>query len=273
MYSDVEIPLPKEETLEDIQRLPLPLQKLILRGRRPPYDMDRGRLQWSYRSYYGAISHIDHEVGRILDTLEETGAAGDTIVVFSSDHGDQLLEHGMMGKNAFFEASVRVPFMVRFPERIKAGKYDALVESVDLLPTLFDLLGLPAPRHCHGRSLVPLITDSSETYTPREAVFSENIIPEVITSGPLDFKFEKGKGIKGIRHPDAKMVRTRQWKYNYYPEGHAELYDLRNDPLEQHNLAGNAKYLPVINEMKGRLLDWLVTTTETEQIAPEWMTP
>ncbi|MCK5548245.1 MAG: sulfatase-like hydrolase/transferase, partial [Thermoplasmata archaeon] len=273
MYSDVNIPLPKQETLEDIQRLPLPLQKLILRGENPPYNMDRERLEWCYRSYYGAISHIDREVGRILDMLEETGAAGNTIVVFTSDHGDQLLEHGFMGKNAFFEASIRVPFMIRFPGIVNAGRYDELTESVDLLPTLFDLLGLSEPYHCHGKSLVPLITDRRESYEPRDAVFSENVIPEVISSGKMDFQFEKGEGVKGIRHPDAKMVRTRRWKYNYYPEGYAELYDLKNDPLEEHNLAGDNEYQPIIDEMKDRLLEWLVTTTETEQIAPKWVLP
>jgi arylsulfatase len=271
MYSDVDIPLPKEESLEDIQRLPLPLQKLILRGGNPPYSMDRERLEWCYRSYYGAISHIDREVGHILDTLEKSGAAEHTIVVFTSDHGDQLLEHGFMGKNAFFEASIRVPFMIRLPGQVKTGRYDALTESVDLLPTLFDMLGLPVPYHCHGKSLAPLITDCGTAYEPREAVFSENIIPEVITSGKTDFQFEKGKGVKGIRHPDAKMVRTRRWKYNYYPEGFEELYDLLNDPHEQRNLAGDPASQAVVQEMKGRILDWLITTTETEQIAPKWV--
>ncbi|MCF7854758.1 MAG: sulfatase-like hydrolase/transferase [Candidatus Pacebacteria bacterium] len=273
MYSDVDIPLPRQESLEDIQRLPLPLQKLILRGGKPPYNMERERLEWCYRSYYGAISHIDREVGHILDTLAKSGAAENTIVVFTSDHGDQLLEHGFMGKNAFFEASIHVPFMIRLPGRVKTGRYDELTESVDLLPTLFDLLDLPEPYHCHGKSLAPLITDCGTAYEPRNAVFSENIIPEVITSGKLDFQFEKGKGVKGIRHPDAKMVRTRRWKYNYYPEGFEELYDLRSDPLEQQNLASRPEFQSVVREMKGRILDWLITTTETEQIAPRWMIP
>lgn len=273
MYSDVDIPLPKAESLEEIQQLPLPLQKLILRGNNPPYNMDRERLQWCYRSYYAAISHIDREVGKILDTLDASGAADNTIVVFVSDHGDQLLEHGFMGKNAFFEGSIRVPFMIRLPGRIKAGRYDELTEAIDMLPTLFDLLGLPLPEHCHGRSLVPLISDSRESYMPRDAVFSENIIPEIITSGNLGFEFEKNKGVKGIRHPDAKMVRTRRWKYNYYPEGYEELYDLENDPLEQQNLSSDPELQNVVDELKGRILDWLITTTEVEQIAPRWLLP
>ncbi|MCA9024117.1 MAG: sulfatase-like hydrolase/transferase, partial [Planctomycetaceae bacterium] len=182
MYDDVEIPLPEPMSLDDITRLPPPLRLLILRGK-PVYDTDRERLQWIYRSYYGAISHIDREIGRIMETLEEAGVADNTIVVFSSDHGDQLLEHGLMGKNCFFESSVRVPFIIRFPQHVEPAKYDELVESIDLLPTLFELIGLPEPYENQGESLVPLIAESDQTYVPRQAVFSENVIPEVITSG------------------------------------------------------------------------------------------
>jgi arylsulfatase A-like enzyme len=174
-----------------------------------------------------------------------------------------------MGKNVFFEASVRVPLMISYPSRIRPGRYDALVETIDLLPTLFELLGLAAPYECHGRSLVPLFTGGRGNEA-RDAAFSENVIPEVITSGSLDFDFEKGKGIKGIRHPDAKMVRTRRWKYNYYPEGFAELYDLEEDPHELHNLAGDPNRRAVESELKGRILDWLINATETDQIAPRW---
>lgn len=272
MYDHTNIPLPAQQTLEDIQQLPGPLQKLILRGK-PRYDMDREQLQWIYRSYYGAISHIDREVGLILDTLEEQGLTEETIVVFSSDHGDQLLEHGLMGKNCFFEASVRVPLMIRFPARVGPGRYHELVESIDVLPTLFELAGLPEPYENQGRSLVPLIAESVRPYVPREAVFCENVIPEVITGGSYDFFFEKGKGIKGVRHPDTKMVRTHRWKYNYYPEGYAELYDLQNDPHETRNLHDNPQFREVEYAMKDRLLHWLVTAAETDQIAPKWLRP
>lgn len=272
MYDDVTIPLPPPVTLEDIGRFPVPLKKLILRGR-PVYNTNRERLQWMYRSYYGAISHVDREIGRILKVLKETGQAGNTIVAFSSDHGDQLLEHGLMGKNCFFESSVRVPLMIRMPGRVKAGRFNQLVETIDLLPTLFELAGLPEPYENQGRSLVPLICESKRTYRPRDAVFCENIIPEVITSGRLDFMFEKGRGIKGVRHPDAKMVRTRRWKFNYYPAGYAELYDLKNDPHETRNLHGQSGFEEIEQQMKDRLLKWLATAGETDQIAPKWLVP
>ncbi|MBN2088418.1 sulfatase-like hydrolase/transferase [candidate division KSB1 bacterium] len=272
MYNEVEFELPQRETRETILKLPPHVSRLILRneyrGRKAPYDMDEKQLQWIYRSYYGTISHIDHEVGQILKTLEETGQADNTIIIFTSDHGDQLLEHGLMGKNVLFDASVRVPFMIKYPNHIRPGQYDDLVMSIDLLPTLFEMLGLAHPYNCHGQSLLPLIGNSDRAYESRNCVFCENVIPEVFANV---FNFEKGQGVMGIRHPDGKMVRTKRWKYNYYPKGFEELYDLKEDAGECKNLANDPQYRKVCDEMKSHLLDWLITATETEQIAPKWL--
>jgi len=235
--------------------------------------MDRRQLEWLYRSYYGTVSHLDREVGLILDTLKELGVLENTIVVFTSDHGDQLLEHGLLGKNVFFEASIHVPLMIRFAGRIQPGRYDALVESIDVLPTLFGLIGLPEPDNCQGQSLVTLRDGAGRCSLPRDAVFSENIIPEIITGGGMDFTFAKGQGVKGVRHPDAKMVRTQRWKYNYYGDGYAELYDLQQDPHEQHNLAADPARKPVVDELQRRLLNWLIAADEVDQIAPRWVIP
>lgn len=267
MYDDVEFPLPRPYSLEEIRRLPEPLQKLILRGN-PKYDMDRELLQWAYRTYHASVSHLDRELGRILDALEETGQAENTIVVLSTDHGDQMLEHGLMGKNCFFEASIRLPLMVRFPGRVEPGVYDELVETTDVLPTLFELAEIDEPYSCQGRSFAGLVTGAD--YEPRDAVFSENVIPEVITTGSLDFEFRKGEGIKGVRHPDAKMVRTRRWKLVRYGSGEGELYDLLNDPNEDRNLFENPDHRETVAELTERILLWLMRADETDQIAPRW---
>jgi arylsulfatase len=272
MYSDIDIPLPEQITREKIEALPPHLKTIILRDelrdKEPPFDMDRERLQWIYRSYYATVSHIDDEVGKILDTLEESGLAENTIVIFTSDHGDQLLEHGLFGKNVFYESSVKIPFMMRYPGRINPGTYDEFCMSIDLLPTLFEFAGLEEPYNCHGQSLVPLISDSEKEYIERDCVFSENVIPEVFLK---TFHFEKDKGVMGVRHPDCKMVRTKKWKFNYYPKGHQELFDLENDPDEMANLAADPGRAKIVDEMKSRLLDWLLTANETDQIAPGWL--
>jgi arylsulfatase A-like enzyme len=160
--------------------------------------------------------------------------------------------------------------MVSLPGRIKSARHDQLIETVDLLPTLLELIGLPEPREVQGRSFAPLIADLGRTYEPHDAVFSENIIPEVITGGKLDMPFKKGEGVAGTRHPDAKMVRTTRWKYCYYPDGYAELYDIEADPNERTNLAGQAAMRDVEFDLRTRLLNWLINSTEADQIADRW---
>jgi choline-sulfatase len=231
--------------------------------------MNRTQLEWIYRSYYGGVSMVDREVGLILDELDRTGAAGNTIVVLSTDHGDQLLEHGLQGKNLFFEASVHIPLLVKFPGRARPARYTELVETVDVLPTLLDFAGIPIPGNCQGHSLAPLVRGGD--YAAREVVFSENIIPEVITGGGLEMPYVPGKGVGGIRHPDAKMVRTRRWKLNYYPGNGGELYDLESDPGETRNLYSDPAHASVVRDLQQRILDWMITADETEQIAPRWL--
>lgn len=270
MYDDVDFELPKTKSLEHIQSLPLPVQRLALRSEPSNYQVDSETLTWMYRSYYGAVSQIDREVGLTLDLLDELGLADDTVVVFCSDHGDLLHEHGINGKNAFFEGAIHVPMMIRFPGVVRPGTYGDLIETTDVLPTLFELVSVPVPRRNQGRSFARLVSEVGTAYEPRTHVFGENIIPEVITSGALDFSYEPGEGVGDIRHPDAKMVRTARWKYNYYVGHGEELFDMENDPEEAHNLAADPAHREVVREMKDALLDWLITADEADQIAPRW---
>ncbi len=274
MYDDADIPLPKLATLEEIRKLPLPVQKQIERA--ALYQIDRTRLEWMYRGYYGGISMVDHEMGQILDELERSGKAENTIVVFATDHGDQLGEHGLQGKNVLFEASVHIPMMVRFPNHVVAGKYSQLIGAVDLLPTLLEFCGVPVSDHVQGQSFASLIAGNADRYTPREAVYCENIIPEVFappaSKGKSSYHpFVPGQGVEGILHPDAKMIRTKRWKLNYYPTCDGELYDLENDPGETRNLWSDAGTADVLRDLKGTLLNWLITADQNDQIAERWL--
>lgn len=259
MYSDVEIPLPRQVDMDYIRSLPAPVQRMILRFK-PEYQTDRGLLQWMWRSYYAGVTMLDEEVGLILDELEKTGKAGNTAVLVLSDHGDQMLEHGLFGKNVFFEDSVRVPMLMRVPGRMEGGVRTELVEAIDVMPTILELCGVAVPETVQGRSLLRA--------GAREMVFCENIMPEVITNGGTGYPWVPGKGIDGIRHPDAKMVRTGRWKLNYYPGNGGELYDLENDPGEWRNLYGSEPGR--VADLKGALLDWLATADENDQIAKHW---
>lgn len=98
-------------------------------------------------------------------------------------------------------------------------------------------------------------------------VFIENIIPEIITGGNLNMAFVPGQGVAGIRHPDAKMVRTKRWKLNYYPGHGEELYDLENDPHEERNLAADPEHRATRVDLRQSILNWMITADENAQIA------
>ncbi len=199
-------------------------------------DLDRIK---SY--YYGMISLNDRYIGRILDELQHLGLDRRTIVVFNADHGEMLGDHGLLFKGGYFyDEVVRVPLILRAPG-LPAGKRVAdLVETVDLMPTLLQLLGLPVPERVQGRSLLPIIAGTGR---PTAAVHSE--------------------------FPATKMVRTREWKLVHYVRAPCgELYNLKEDPHELYNRWSDPACASAKSEMLGRLADWLINT-EDPLLAPQ----
>ena len=187
------------------------------------------------RRYWGYCSYIDQQIGRVLDALDAAGKADDTIVLFTSDHGDMLTAHGFVFKLCWcgYDELLRVPLLVRWPGRVKPGtRCDALVSSVDILPTLLDMMDVPAPAGVEGRSFAPLLTGDAKEH--RQAVFCNSM----------------EKNLTAV---------TDTWKYvlNWNPRDLDELYDLGQDPGELDNLAYDQAHAGVVKEMQGRLADWL----------------
>ena len=176
--------------------------------------------------YYALCSHIDRQLGRLLASLEDTGAARDTIVCFISDHGESLGEHGLYAKSVMYEQSVRVPWLVRWPGRINAGaRLRRPVGGVDLLPTLLELTGVPAGTAFHGRSLAPALLSGTEP--PAVPVLSEIRALERADDEPCE------------RLAATIMLRHGRWKYiRHRFDPCEELYDLHADPDEMDNLSG-----------------------------------
>ncbi len=174
---------------------------------------DPGNLAQLRRSYYGLVTYVDRKLGELLAALEETGQRRDTIVVFTSDHGDMLGEKRMVQKRCFYEWSARVPLVVQFPDGRHAGRrVRTPVSLLDLLPTLLDLAGGEAAEELAGTSLVPLVDGAEAGERP---IFSE-------------YHVEK------VRAP-CFMARRGRWKY-IYVHGHDEqLFDLEADPGEWQN--------------------------------------
>lgn len=219
--------------------------------------------------YHAMIRFMDDEIGKILDTLEETGLRENTIVVFCSDHGDFMGEHAMQCKGGvFYDCLTRVPMIVSWPSQLPTDvRDDSLVNLIDLVPTLFELQRIETPRSMHGQPL-PTVTDAK----PRDATFSE------YGSGGPEFalsdlrELEKPYGRKGLmrslqwREAEGrrKMVRTREWKYVHDPMGGTdELYDLVNDPWELTNVVADQANREVVAEMQLRLADWSISTEDS----------
>lgn len=171
--------------------------------------------------YWGQIELIDENVGRLLKVLDETGQREDTLVIFTSDHGDMVGDHGLRAKGCrFYEPLVRVPLILSWPARLKQGlRSEALVQLTDLVPTLLEINGLPVPEDMQGKSLVPILTGGGDPHRHRDVVRS---VYYCVLQGPQS---------------RATMIRTRRHKLVvYHGHGLGELFDMQEDPGEFTNL-------------------------------------
>ncbi len=216
-------------------------------------------------AYYTSMSFLDHQVGRVLDALDASGLADSTIVVYLGDNGYMRGYHGRFEKHCFYEQAVRVPLILRWPGHLPEGaKIDAMVEHVDLLPTLLDLAGVSPPHDLHGRSLVPLATGRPGA-EGRSVVFSEYLEnEEAMASGP-HYKLIVGTGHR---------KRLDGYETDHPTPGPYErLYDLDTDPSEDHNLADHPELALVRDRLRSALLERLTTTRNANDPAPEGLSP
>jgi arylsulfatase A-like enzyme len=218
--------------------------------------MTPDRLRRALALYYGLISQVDQSIGAILDRLEALDLARNTVVVFCSDHGDFAGEHGILDKGVpTLDGIWRTPLILRAPGAAfpRGESRSQLVNLIDLLPTIFDLAGVPVPPQLEGRSLARELGEPE--WAGREAVFFE------------------------YRH--VKTVRTRDFALSYYSPGEeqhrdyahsstwaqgGELYDLRSDPQQFHNRYGDPAYLPVRLRLTELLLEWFCNTERVHRI-------
>ena len=184
--------------------------------------------------YYGSLTYLDQQFARVCNELSNRGLANDTIIIYTSDHGDLIGQHGMWYKNAFFEGSARVPLIVKVPGPLSVATCNAPVSTLDLYPTLCDLLGLTPPSTLEGHSLVPLMTGADNGSD--RVVFSEN----------------KRIGIA------ARMIRTNEYKYCWYEDGFEQLYEMSWDrDAESTNIAKLQAYNSICKTLKAAaLLNW-----------------
>lgn len=186
----------------------------------------------SMASYYGFVSYMDHCIGQILDTLEKRGLLENTLIIYSTDHGELLYDNGLCEKHTFFEGAVKIPLIFSAPGIIPENvSCEHLVENIDIMPTALGLAGLDIPSYCNGVDLNPTFHGDSV----KNMVFSEYY-------HSLD---------------PCRMLIRGKYKYIHTENDINELYDLENDSLEEHNLAFYPGYADICREMEQLVLrDW-----------------
>jgi len=198
------------------------------------------------RHYYALCTMVDENVGRILDSIDRAGLAEETIVVFTSDHGDFLGEHGQLHKMYLWDGSLHVPLIVRDPRRPAGLRYPGLVESIDVMPTLLDLVGIAAPPECQGASFSNALVDPGATH--KQAVFAEYAHHSVFKGATK--LYDACEDLNSI------SARTERYKYIHSPSEAGELYDIVADPGERVNLYHDPAMADVRQDLMMQLLDW-----------------
>jgi uncharacterized sulfatase len=209
------------------------------------YGMDEAQQRTVTQAYLASVSFMDAQFGVVLDELERQGLTQNTVVVFLSDHGYHLGEHGQWQKMTVFEESARVPLIIAAPGMRATGKGTGrLAELVDVYPTLADLCGLKAPADLEGVSLRPLLDEPERAW--KKGAFTQVIHGR--KGGRID-------GQKGKVPCVGRSVRTERYRYTEWGEGAdgAELYDHDSDPLELRNLAADSKAAAVMQELRALL--------------------
>ena len=214
----------------------------------------RGGGRKEVAGYYAAITAIDDQIGRLLGTLQELKLEQNTIVLFSSDHGNMLGSQGKILKRKPWEESIRVPGIMRCPGMIPSGrKSDAMLSHLDFAPTLLSLCGLPTPEEMQGTDLSQVVLGKTEQ-GPASAYFQ--------IFGPY-----RAGGVERAW----RGVRTERYMYARWESGPWLLYDLKKDPYELHNLAEDSAFAAQLQELDKNLLDWMHRVGDSWSL--DWTAP
>ncbi len=219
------------------------------------------------KQYWGLVSQVDLSVGNILQTLEDLGLADNTIVVFTSDHGDMMGAHNMLGKTVMFEESARVPWLMRIPQFGRKQKMiDQPVSHIDLVPTLLDLMQGDIPSHLPGKSLVPQIKGES-TQDEGDVFVEWNPNTRLGSALPRSIPGISEQEIERVHDAPIRTVVTRDgWKLNLCKHDKSQLFNLQEDPYETTNLFYNSQYKNKVDELSRKIADWQVRTHDRVEI-------
>ncbi|MCB1486003.1 MAG: alkaline phosphatase family protein [Bauldia sp.] len=197
--------------------------------------------------YYGMISEVDSQLGRIWQGLEAAGAWDDTAIVFTSDHAEMMGDHWLFGKGGFFDGAYHVPLVIHCPGMARSSEIDAFSEAVDIFPTILDLMGVDPATVPDGRSLLPLAR-GGEASRPRDHVFWEFDFRDVVNRG-AERHFGLASSLCNL-----SVFRSERFKYVHFAGLPPLLFDLAEDPHETRNRAADPDYRDVRLDCAERLL-------------------
>ncbi len=201
--------------------------------------MDEEEVRRSRAAYAGLVYRTDAMIGQILDALVENGLDDNTLIIYTSDHGDMQGEHGLFWKHVFYEESVRVPLILSWPGRIPAGqRCEKVVSAVDVAATMLDALEAPALPNASGRSFLSQIDGPSTASAWEDLAFSEYCTDKF---GPPEGAYQR-------------MVRREEWKYIYYHEMPPQLFNLMEDPEELVDRAEDPGCQSILQELHNEVL-------------------
>lgn len=203
-------------------------------------DLMRWKYQRYMQDYLGCIAAVDENVGRVLDYLDENGLTENTIVVYTSDQGFYLGEHGWFDKRFIYNESFKTPLLIRWPRHAKAGStVDEMVQNLDFAQTFLDVAQVEAPEDMQGESFVPLLEGDTARWT-RDAVY---------------YHYYEYPGFHMVKRHYGAVTKAYKLAHFYYDIDEWELYDRKNDPYELNNVYNDPAYADVVTEMKKKLTD------------------
>ena len=201
-------------------------------------DLVKWKFERYLKDYYATAKSMDRNIGKILDYLDSTGLSKNTVVIYASDQGFYLGEHGWFDKRFMYDESLRTPFLIRYPGKIKPGiKINNLVSNVDWAPTVLDIAGIKTPGEMQGESFLPLLKGDKAANWRKEVYYHYYEYPEPHHVSPHF----------GLRTSDYLLIRFYKGVESW------ELFDLKKDPGELHNVYNDPKYQKTIADLKERL--------------------
>jgi arylsulfatase len=258
MYDPAQMPLPPNagRTLDD-----KPITHRYFHKVRGFDKLNEEDYRQSLASYYGLVTHVDDRMGQVIERLKELELYDDSIIIFTSDHGSMMGEHGFIEKwGHMYEPVVRIPLLVKLPKNINGGmRLDTFAEIIDIMPTVLDAAGIPVPAEVQGKSLLPVCRGEIKVH--RTEAHSTYFCGSIHVEPAL-------------------MIRDKNWKLTVYPEQESihdklygdhylkytsffdapliggELYDLRNDPYEERNLFGDPQFAQQQADMLSKQQEW-----------------